>query len=102
MKRYTTQPQKLPSMLLTANTWSTWLHAASVTVPLCMGQNSPGPDLSPEGNLREWTEDDFVLTLRSGTTPDGRILDSEIMPWPRMSRMSDLELKAIWRYLQTV
>ncbi|GMQ81852.1 MAG: hypothetical protein BMS9Abin05_1289 [Rhodothermia bacterium] len=62
----------------------------------------PGPDLSPEGNLGEWTEDDFVLTLRSGTTPDGRILDSKIMPWPRMSRMSDLELKAIWRFLLTI
>lgn len=62
----------------------------------------PGPDLSPEGNLGEWTEDEFVLSLRSGTTPDGRILDSEIMPWPRMSRLSDLELKAIWSFLQTI
>ncbi|TDI72159.1 MAG: cytochrome C [Bacteroidetes bacterium] len=62
----------------------------------------PGPDLSPEGNLGEWTEDDFVLALRSGTTPDGRILDSEIMPWPRMSRLSDLELKAMWSFLQTI
>lgn len=76
-------------------------HGATLHGPEFTGP-PPGPDLSPEGNLGEWTEDDFVLTLRSGTTPDGRILDSEIMPWPRMSRMSDLELKAIWRYLQTV
>ena len=76
-------------------------HGAALHGPEFEGP-PPGPDLSPEGNLGEWTEDDFVLTLRSGTTLDGRILDSEIMPWPRMSRMSDLELRAIWRFLKTI
>ena len=45
---------------------------------------------------------DFVRTLRKGVTPDGRSLDSEWMPWPAIGRMSELELRAIWRYLRTI
>ncbi len=41
----------------------------------------PPPDLTPAGNLANWTEADFIQAIRTGVTPDGRAL-SEEMPWP--------------------
>jgi len=40
--------------------------------------------------------------MRTGVTPTGKQLDSELMPWKSMGQMSDDELKAIWLYLQTL
>ena len=40
--------------------------------------------------------------LRTGKTPDGRELRSEYMPWKSYRYMDDLELKAVWLYLQSL
>ena len=40
----------------------------------------PAPNLTPGGGLARWSEADFINTLRTGNTPDGRSLDSENMP----------------------
>lgn len=61
----------------------------------------PGPNLQPSGALGGWSEADFVTALRTGRTPQGRQL-SETMPWQYYARMSDVELQAIWRYLETL
>lgn len=62
----------------------------------------PGPNLTPGGELAAWSEADFINTLRTGATPAGRALDSEMMPWPTLGQMSDVELAAIWAYLQSL
>lgn len=62
----------------------------------------PAPNLTPAGNLGNWTESDFINTLRTGETPGGRQLDPEFMPWTATAQMSELELKAIWAFLQTL
>ena len=59
-------------------------------------------NLTPGGALSNWSEAESIETLRTGTTPDGRQLDSEWMPWPTLARMTGDELKAIWLYLQSV
>jgi len=59
-------------------------------------------NLTPAGALSKWSETEFFETIRTGTTPDCRQLDSEWMPWPTLARMTDDELKAIWLYLQSV
>jgi mono/diheme cytochrome c family protein len=59
-------------------------------------------NLTPAGALANWSEAEFIETMRGGTTPDGRVLDSEWMPWPTLARMTDDELMAIWLYLQSV
>lgn len=61
----------------------------------------PGPNLTPGGELADWTEEDFITTLRTGITPSGEQL-SEEMPWAQYGQMSDTELKAIWAYLHTL
>ncbi len=60
------------------------------------------PNLTPGGELASWTEEQFINTIRTGTTPSGHELDSEFMPWKDYGKMHDGELKAIWMYLQSV
>jgi len=64
--------------------------------------NGPqGPNITLGGNLGNWTFEDFALALRSGQTPDKRQLNNE-MPWAKYSIMSDVEVRAIWEYIQLV
>lgn len=58
-------------------------------------------NLTPSGDLGKWTEADFVKAIRTGQRPDGRILSAE-MPWPYMKGLTDDELTAMWKYLQSV
>jgi mono/diheme cytochrome c family protein len=60
------------------------------------------PNLTPGGELGFWSEEDFINTIRTGTTPGGHPLDPEFMPWPSYSKFYDDELKAIWLYLQSL
>jgi mono/diheme cytochrome c family protein len=60
------------------------------------------PNLTPAGHLSGWTRDNFIQTLRTGVTPDGRSLDPERMPWPVAAYSTDTELGAIWAYLASL
>lgn len=62
----------------------------------------PAPNITPGGELAEWSEEEFIQTMRTGVSPHGHELDPEYMPWEAFSKMSDDELKAIWMYLQSV
>jgi mono/diheme cytochrome c family protein len=53
-------------------------------------------------SLPAWTEDDFISTIRTGVTPDGRELRAQYMPWRSYKFMNDEELKAAWVYLQSL
>lgn len=57
-----------------------------------------GPNLTQGGELQGWTGDDFITALRTGTHPNGRQL-SDFMPWRYFRNMTDLELNALWAYL---
>jgi cytochrome c553 len=57
----------------------------------------PAPSLRT--NARTWTEEQFRSTIRTGRTPEGRVLNSTDMPWPYFSNMTDDELKSIWLYI---
>ena len=60
------------------------------------------PNLTPGGELKAWTEDQFITTIRTGVTPGGHNLDNEFMPWKDYSKFYDDELKAIWLYLGSI
>lgn len=60
------------------------------------------PNLTPGGELGFWTEEQFINTIRTGTTPGGHKLDPKFMPWDYYQNFYDDELKAIWLYLQSL
>lgn len=58
------------------------------------------PNLSPDsktGHIADWTEEMFIKRFRKG-----KQIPESPMPWGPFSRMTDDELKAIYRYLKTV
>jgi mono/diheme cytochrome c family protein len=62
----------------------------------------PGPNLTPGGALGSWTEEQFVSTIRTGHTPEGKALDVENMPWPWIATLKDDELHALWLFLRSL
>lgn len=65
------------------------------------GDPPPGPNLTPGGNIANWSEEDFTVAMRTGVRPDGSELSAD-MPWRWIAEMSDDELKALWMYLRSV
>lgn len=60
------------------------------------GQLPPlGPDL---GIVKDWSQAQFITTMRTGVDPNGHRLDEQ-MPWRPIGRMDDDELAAIYQYL---
>jgi hypothetical protein len=55
----------------------------------------------PETGIGKWTEADFILAMRSGKTPSGRVLDAQ-MPWTAFLGITDRDLKSMWAYLKTI
>jgi mono/diheme cytochrome c family protein len=58
------------------------------------------PNLTPSaksGHIFHWTEDDFVARFRSGAVTPG-----SHMPWKPFQRMTEDDLRAIYRYLRTL
>ena len=60
------------------------------------------PDITPGGAPGSWSKSQFILTLRTGMTPQGDLLDPRFMPWNRFTQMTDDELDAIWLYLKSL
>lgn len=59
-------------------------------------------NISSSGNLGKWTEEQFITTLRTGKTPEGKILKPNEMPWNMTKAYTDTELKAIYLYLKSI
>ncbi|MEO5562732.1 MAG: c-type cytochrome [Chitinophagaceae bacterium] len=57
------------------------------------------PNLTPDatGRLKGWSQEHFIARFRQGT-----IIKQSHMPWGPFSRMDEDELKAIYKFLQTV
>lgn len=62
----------------------------------------PVPDITAAGNVGHWTERQFISTLRTGKTPEGKILKPAEMPWTMTKAYTDVELKALFAYLTSI
>jgi len=62
----------------------------------------PAPNLTPAGEVGDWTEEEFLTTLRTGVTPSEHHLNPEFMPWPSIAKLEDDELRALYMYLQSL
>lgn len=59
-------------------------------------------DISSSGNPGKWTDEEFIRTLRTGHTPEGKQLNPKDMPWTMTKAYTDTELKALHLYLRTM
>jgi mono/diheme cytochrome c family protein len=58
------------------------------------------PNLTPDsatGRISRWTEDQFVARFRAGRT-----IKESPMPWGPLRKMSDDDLRSLYRYLRTL
>lgn len=63
---------------------------------------TPVPNLTPGGELGAWTETQFIQTMRTGITPGGHAINAELMPYKQIGSLTDVELQAVWMYLQAL
>jgi mono/diheme cytochrome c family protein len=77
--------------------------AGQYSGPLMAGGNQVGelitPNLTTDSSARifGWTEQMFIDRFRTG-----KIIPQSEMPWNSFKHMTDLELKAVYRYLKTL
>lgn len=77
------------------------LFAGDATPPKGFPQNPANLTPDDETGIGAWTEEDFLKTLHTGVSKRGFTL-SPFMPWRQVQRMSDDDLRAIYRYLRTL
>ncbi|NQT64516.1 MAG: c-type cytochrome [Candidatus Marinimicrobia bacterium] len=68
--------------------------------PMIKGLSFITPNITPhmtDGVMAKWDEATFINRFRAG-----RVYEGSPMPWGAFSRMSDIELKAVYRYLQSL
>lgn len=71
----------------------------------CHGEDLMGgiegqlPPIGPNLQLvKDWTQEEFITTLRTGVDPSGHALNEQ-MPWRAIGRMDDDDLTAMYLYL---
>lgn len=73
-------------------------HMESVVDPKNYEVVTPNITPDPEhGRIVNWSEQQFISRFRQG-----KLIPHSTMPWGPFRRMSDVELKAIYKYLQTL
>jgi cytochrome c553 len=61
-----------------------------------------GANLTPAGNLRNWSLEEFRAVFATGSTPEGKQLDPAIMPWQAIGQAQPHEIEGVWAYLQSI
>jgi mono/diheme cytochrome c family protein len=77
------------------------LYAGSASPPRGFPANPSNLTPDDQTGIGRWTEDEFLRTLRTGVNPRGDTLHP-FMPWRQYRRMTDDDLRAIYRYLRTL
>lgn len=60
----------------------------------------PAANITTAGAIADWSEADFINTIRTGVDKTGHEID-QVMPSFRYAGMTDDELKAIWLFIST-
>ncbi|HLF75706.1 MAG TPA: c-type cytochrome [Anaerolineales bacterium] len=72
-------------------------------IPGTPPNDPPALNITPAGELKGWSFEEFLTAMRTGVTPGGRQLREEFMPYQTLfGDMNDEEWKAIWLYLQSL
>ena len=60
----------------------------------------PSPPIGPSSVVARWTEAQFLQTMRTGVTPEGRTLRPQYMPWREIGQLREDEQRALHMYLK--
>ncbi len=78
-------------------------HLSGGPVPLMPPEAGVPANLTPhESGLAGWTRERFATFVREGRREDGTRVDEEKMPFDAYARFTDVEVDALWAYLQSV
>ena len=55
----------------------------------------PSPPIGPNSVVGHWTDAQFIQTMHTGVTPEGRKLDGKYMPWQAVGTLGDDELRGL-------
>lgn len=59
-------------------------------------------NITPAGNIGNWTFEDFKTTMETGVTPEGTELREPYMPWSMLGAMKEEELDGLYTYLRSL
>lgn len=59
-------------------------------------------NITSSGHVGKWSKEDFITTLRTGKTPEGKHLLVKDMPWTMTAQYTDDELAALYLYLRSL
>ncbi|QCR23152.1 c-type cytochrome [Pontibacter sp. SGAir0037] len=62
----------------------------------------PVPDITSSGKVGKWTKAQFIQTLRTGKTPEGKQMSSDNMPWKMTAQYDEKELASLYLYCQSI
>ncbi|PSR51898.1 hypothetical protein AHMF7605_28730 [Adhaeribacter arboris] len=60
------------------------------------------PNINSSGNLGKWSEAQFIQTLRTGITPEGKKMNAKFMPWKMTKEYTDTEIKSLYKFLKSL
>jgi mono/diheme cytochrome c family protein len=62
----------------------------------------PVPDISNSGAVGRWNPEQFISVFYTGTTPEGKVLDAQFMPFAVLGAHSDAEIEAVYNYIKSL
>ncbi len=65
-------------------------------------ESPPVPDISNTGSVGKWTSSQFIEVFRTGTTPEGKALNGEFMPFSGLGAHTDQEIEAVYNYIKSL
>jgi len=60
------------------------------------------PNITGTGMVGKWSEAQFIQTLKTGVTPEGKKLNPQYMPWKMTQQYTDVEIKSLYLYLKGI
>lgn len=77
-------------------------HGTSLTGGRVPGSLADAPGLTKGSESGAWSVEEFTTAMRQGSTPEGETIAADEMPWGFYAGMTDEELEAMARYLQSL
>jgi cytochrome c553 len=96
-------PPRDPGAYLVEIGGCTFCHGATLSGGQGLEPGAPpGPALTRNSRIGAAGFEAFAAALRSGRSADGHAIDERFMPWQGYRRMTDEEMRAIWKFLQAI